>query len=82
MCYNQNQMCSLEAMFVPLNLGKLGRAPSKPPWNGIINFLVSGDTFRVNVPAVNAPCNDPYMELPMMGMLLLRLDLHHLSKNQ
>ena len=35
---NPNVLVSV--IFVPENLGKFGRAPSNPPWNGTINLRV------------------------------------------
>ena len=36
-----------EVILPPEYLGKFGRAPSKPPWNGTMNFLVVLATFDV-----------------------------------
>jgi hypothetical protein len=51
----------LDLMNVPDIFGKFGRAPSNPPWNGIMNFLVVVATLAVKyaVPVVNAVSTEP-----------------------
>ena len=51
----------------PVNLGRLGLAPSNPPCNGTINLRVLMLTLVVNVSAVNASSNDPLYAVAKLG---------------